>query len=205
MHDKPTSRILYMILFVVLPVFPLWGLELFVVPMAVWVLAAPRWHTPLAIAYATAGGIALMLSAHWLFRLLTRMRLSPGAQAEWRWSRRTPPENFRVQIANFLRLCGWHVVSSAIGGGGRVELIVRKDRWCVGLICIGPEQDAAGADDVLRLGTMRCEPPASHRAIVTTAAFNPEVQASVDQANVIRLRFNDLQRLEEAIGLKRLG
>jgi len=203
-QDKPTSRILY-ILFLVLPVFPLWGLELFVVPMAVWILAAPRWHTPLAITYATAAGVALILSAHRLLRLFVRMRMSPGAPAEWRWSRRTSPENFRIQIANFLRLCGWHVVSSAVGGGGRVELIVRKDRWCVSLICIGPEQDAARTDDVRRLGTMRCEPPASHTAIVTTAAFDPEVQASVDRANVIKLRFNDLPRLDEAIGLKGLG
>jgi hypothetical protein len=179
-------------MFMLLFLLPFGGLEL-LAPIFLWIMSAPRWHTLLACIY---GAFLVALLIFWI-RALRRERaehrLIAATHATWRWPRRASPEFYGVRLAMFLRLGGWRVESSSVTPRGRVELVVRKDRTCIVLLCVGPRQEQADADDFQHINLMRVQTRATHAAIVSAVPSNAP-------AHIMQFRFADLARLERAVG-----
>ncbi len=172
---------------------PFGGLEL-LAPVFLWIMSAPRWHMLLACIYGVFIVVCLIFWIRALRREQAEHRLIAATHATWRWSRRASPDFYRVRLAMFLRLGGWRVESSSVTPRGRVELVVRKDRTCMALLCVGPRQDPAGADDFEHISEVRRQTRGTHAAIVST-------MPSDAPASIMQLRFASLARLDQAVGL----
>jgi hypothetical protein len=181
---------------------PFWGLELIIIPALLWVILPSHWHPLLVLIYALCG---LLIVAIWLrgvMRDAAEAKANPATQASWRWPDRISSDKFRTQLSLFLQLRGWRVLSSTIGEGERVEMIAQKDRWCVALMCVGPQQPAASAKDLSRLDSLRRTAGASHVALITSEPRGSAMISSTAATNVLLLRFDDLARFDDALGLR---
>ncbi len=175
-------------------------LLLLLLPFFLWMLAAPRWHMLLAALY---GAVAMAIGAVWLRQLrrdLHHARGQTAAQAGWRWKKSATADQFRQRLEIFLRLQGWHVLRSEVGERARVEVTARKGRACIALLCVGPGQAAAGADDLRRARDLRGTTGATQAAIVSDAGPDPLVRVADDPA-IAQLRYADLARLDAAMGM----
>jgi hypothetical protein len=176
-------------------ILPFWGLEL-LAPVFLWIMSDPRWHPLLAMLYGACAFIVAVLWSRGVLRDLAEHRRHPVVRATWRWRRDNDAEQYRVRLDMFLRLRGWRVATSCVNQSGRVEIIARKDRYTVVLLCAGPGQSPPGQHDLARLATLRTEVRASHAALVSTRPFIPHAEE-----NVRLLRFTDLARIESAVGM----
>ena len=166
-----------------------------------WDNGDPRWHPYLAAGYGLFG-VALVLLAIWHFvRENAATRPSRVMREDCPWQPGTPAELYAAQAAVLLRAHGWRVISAAAGSRGRVEIVVRKDRWTVALLIVGPEQPSASADDLSRLEAMRREAGAGRRAVVSADGPRAKPARLLDSASLAHLRFEDLPQLEDALGL----
>jgi hypothetical protein len=185
-------------MFLLLLLLPLGGLELLVVPAMFWTMGPRAWHLPEAIAFvvlAVLGSIALTRR----FREGTaERRASLADQATWRWPAIMPADQFRLRLITFLQLRGWRVTSSIVNSRDRLEVVVRKDRCFLALLLVAPTQGAGDAADLERIAALRTEAGASHAAIVEAAPTS----ALANVAGVMRIRYEDLPVLDEAIGLQ---
>jgi hypothetical protein len=179
-------------MFMLLFLLPFGGLEI-LAPIFLWILSAPRWHPLLASIYGAFLVVLLIFWVRGLRREQAEHRLIAATHATWRWPRRASPEFFRVRLAMFLRLGGWRVDNSAVTERGRVKLVVRKDRNCIVLLCVGPRQDPADAEDFAYVNAMRVEVRATHAAIVGAVSSNAP-------ADILQFRFANLARLDQATG-----
>ena len=180
---------------------PLWGLELVIVPAVLWVVVPARWHLLLAVVYGLCG---LLIVGSWLRGVLqdaAETRANPAAQANWRWFERLPPDRFRAQLSMFLQLRGWRMLSTGVGERERVEMVAKKDRWSVVMVCVGPDQTAACGDDCNRLAAMQREAGAAFAVIVSSNPRGSAMINTVAATNVMPLGFEDLARFEHALGL----
>jgi hypothetical protein len=180
---------------------PFWGLELFIIPAVLWVIVPARWHLLLAIVFGLCG---MLIVGFWLRRVLreaAEARTNPAAHANWRWSEQLPPDRFRAQLSMFLQLRGWRMLSSGVGDRERVEMVAKKDRWSIVMVCVGPDQTAACGDDVNRVATMQREAGAAYAVIVSS---DPRASAAINTvaaAKVMKLGFDDLARFDNVLGL----
>jgi len=177
-----------------------WGFLLVLSPVMLW-YALPGWHTTLGIAYAA---IALVALAFWIRHILrerAEIRRNPAAAADWRWPAGTPPEMFRRKIELFLLMRGWRIESSRVAAGGRVELVTRMDRYTIALLFVNPVQPAGEAADVYHLHMLCDTARTPYAALVTTAACGPDALAAVRDPNILLLRYADVERLEDVVGI----
>ena len=166
-----------------------------------WNNGDPRWHPYLATGYGLFGVALAFLAVRHLARENAAIRPSRVMLEDCPWEPGTPAELYAGQAAVFLRAHGWRVTSAAAGLRDRVEVVVRKDRWTVALLVLGPDQAGVSSDDLGRLDAMRREAGAGRRAVVS--ADSPRAQSTrlLDPAGLAHLRFEDLPRLEDALGL----
>ena len=179
-------------MFMLFFMLPFGGLE-FLAPVFLWILA-PGWHTLLACIYTVVAAVLLFLWIRDLRRERAEHQLIAATHATWRWSPRATPDAYRVHLAMFLGLHGWRIDSSTVTPRGRVELLARKDRHLLVLICIGPQQDPADALDLQHAAAVRAQTRATHAAIVSRA---PIAAQSGSFASILQFRFADLTRLEQ--------
>lgn len=180
---------------------PFWGLELVIIPAVLWIVVPTRWHVVLGIVFGICG---LLIVGTWARRVLhdaAETRANPAEQANWRWIERLPPDRFRAQLSMFLQLRGWRMLSSAVGERERVEMVAKKDRWCVAMVCVGPSQLAACGDDFNRLAVMQHEAGAAYAVMVSSDPRGPAMIHIATATNVTPLGFDDLARFENALGL----
>jgi hypothetical protein len=170
-------------------------------PVLIWTAAPPGWHPALAVIYAT---VAIVTVAFWvraLRRTRANIRANAAASADWRWLPQTPGELFRRRIEIFLSMRGWHVGSSAVAGRDRVQLLVRKERWTILLLFVGPRPPAPDAEDVIALQALAADVRASFAALITADPCGQDVMRAVRRANVLLLRYPDVDRLDEVLSV----
>jgi hypothetical protein len=179
-------------MFMLFLMLPFWGLEI-VAPAILWILA-PGWHRLLTGTYAAIALVLLVVWVRDLRREYAEHRLIAATHATWRWSRRATPDAYRARLAMFLSLRGWHVDASSVTPRGRVELLARKDRRSVLLLCVGPRQEPADSLDLQHAADVRVQTRATYAAVVSRAPIAAE---SGPRSNVEQFRFSDLTRLEQ--------
>jgi methylglyoxal synthase len=96
---------------------------------------------------------------------------------------------------------GWRIESSRVAVGGRVELVARMDRCSIAVLFVNPGQPAGEAADVRHLHTMCDAARVPYAALVTTAACGADALAAVRNPNILLLRYADLERLEDVVGM----
>ncbi len=166
-----------------------------------WNNGDPSWHPYLGIGYVTFGLVVVALAIRHLVRDNAAIRPSRVMNEECRWQPGTSAVLYSAQAAVFLQAHGWRVVSAAEGEVDRVEIIVRKDRWTVALLALGPGQASLSANDLRRLEAMRREAGAGRRAIVSANSPRIKTKGLLDPTSLANVRFEDLPRLEDALGL----
>ena len=166
-----------------------------------WNNGDPSWHPYLATGYVLFGLVVVILAIRHLARENAAIRPSRVMNEECQWLAGTTAALYSAQAAVFLRAHGWRVIQSEAGAGDRVEVIIRKDRWTVALLVLGPGQASLTADDLSRLDTMRREAGAGRRAVVSADTPRSSSKALLDPGSLSHHRFEDLPRLEDALGL----
>ncbi len=187
-------------LWIVLAVFPLWGLEL---------PRCPRGPVdPCCSTLAPAAGSCLR--GRWC-RYSSCCR-APASSSVWSDARVGRTSRLAVVSAHVARnfpyptrqfpAFVWLAGSVNLDRRWRARRVDRQKGSMVrhSALC-GPQQDAASDEDVRRLETLRGELHVSHRAIVTAVAVGPEIHADLARAQAARLDFSDLPHLEEAVSL----
>ena len=166
-----------------------------------WNNVDPSWHPYLATGYGLFAAALLLLAIRHLVRENAAIRPSRVMDEDCPWPAGTSPAAYCTQIAGFLSAHGWRVVSATLGERERVEIIIRKDRWTIVLLVLGPGQTGLSAADTSRLDAMKREAGAARRAVV--AADHPTLKntGAPHGTSLASLRFEDLPRLEEALGL----
>jgi hypothetical protein len=177
---------------------PLGGLELLVIPAILWTMGPAAWHLPEAIVIVIVIALAVMALTRRYREGSAERRASLAEQATWRWPPTMPAEQFRLRLITFLQLHGWRIASSAVSDRSRLEVIARKDRCFLALLLVSPAQGAGDGADLERLSALRTTTGASHAAIVEAAPAS----ALATVAGVMRIRYEDLPTLDEAIGLQ---
>ncbi len=186
-------------LWLLLLCFPLWGLELAVVPIFIWMAGSPRWH-PYLIAWGVL--LAAILCVFASRRIAGDFAHDPASKPmrnRCAWTPGLTPEEFGTQLALFLRMRGWRIAAAGVGPTGRLELAAAKDRWSVALLCI-PQQDAGGPPDVERLAAFARERNAQQAGIVTGRKLRGHALSRAART-ITRLKYDDLSHLESAFGL----
>ena len=87
-----------------------------------------------------------------------------------------------------------------VNAAGRVEVMVRQDRCTLAMLCMGPSHSAPAATDIARLAAMKAEGGASHAVLV--CATPRGVGTAALPAGMMDIRYEDLARLDQAIGLQ---
>ena len=86
---------------------PLGGLEILVIPAAIWTVGPPSWHLPLAVFI----GLTIALACYVMMRRMQMGSAERSAnlagQAGWRWPPTMAPDQFRLRLATYLLLHGW--------------------------------------------------------------------------------------------------
>ncbi len=186
-----------MLLFPFLAVF--FGILLLFSPVMLWKMAAPRWHLTLAISYAIIALAGVGVWVRGFVRERAELARNPAASAHWRWPSRTNAEMFRRNITLFLSMRGWHVESSCLVSGTRVQVIAHKERCGIVLLFVGPLPPAATADDVRLLQAASNEARTVFAALVTTAPCGQEALAAIERPDLLLLRYADVTRLDEIV------
>jgi hypothetical protein len=188
-----------LLLFPVLFVFSV--LTLCFSPVLIWKTAPERWHPLLAVIYAAITVIVALFWLRALRRARAGIRANAAASADWRWLPRTPAELFRRRIEIFLSIRGWHIGSSAVSGRDRVQLLVQKERWTILLLFVGPRPPAPDAEDVNALQALADDVRASFAALITAEPCGQAAMRAVRRANVLLLRYADVDRLDEVLSV----
>jgi hypothetical protein len=186
-----------MLLFPFLALF--FGIVLLFSPVMLWKMAAPRWHRTLAISYAVIALAGLVVWVRRFVRERAELARNPAASAHWRWLPRTNPEMFRRNIVLYLSMRGWHIASSGLVAGDRVQVIANKERCSIVLLFVGPLQPGAGADDVRLLHAASNDAPTMLAALVTAVPCGQEALAAIQRPDLLLLRYADLARLDEIV------
>jgi hypothetical protein len=96
---------------------------------------------------------------------------------------------------------GWHIGHCAVVGRDRVQLLVQKERWTILLRFVGPRPPAADAEDVNALQTLADDVRASFAALITAEPCGQNAMRAVRRANVLLLRYADIDRLDEVLSV----
>jgi len=118
----------------------------------------------------------------------------------YRWLKRWDAVHFNRHFNSFLQVHGWRVLSAAVLGQDRVEFVAEKDRCVIALLCLRPGQGTASGD-LGHIEALRQSRKAARAALVTEAKPQPEEMHEAARHNVMRLQFEDLERLSEVFHL----
>ena len=175
------------------------GLILLTIPYVIWLSSSPKWHPFLAILYTV---IAVTIILRWVrqsFREAAEINANPAATADWKWPDHLQPEKFRTQIGIFLMRQGWRIQESKSDAAGWVTLLLSKDRWCVALLCTGPNTALTPAA-LAALETIQKGARVTHTAL---AMAQPQAfpAASGLKRSLARLTLRDFASFDEALGI----
>ena len=166
-----------------------------------WNNGDPAWHPYLGAGYGLLGMLAAALTIRHLMRENAAVRPSRVMNEACPWLPGTSAALYGAQAAAFFRAHGWRVASAAPGAPGRVEVVIRKDRWTVALLVLAPGGARLSADDLGRLEAVRREAGAGRKAVVSAGDGGVRPAGLLDPVSLTTLRFEDLPRLEDALGL----
>ena len=180
-------------------ILPFGGLELLIIPAAVWTLGPPAWHPYLAIMIAGVAVFSLVTLVRRFRDSAAESRGNTASEKTWRWPLGMPPASFAPRCAALLRQTGWRIGEPHVNDRGRVEIIARKDRTTLALLLAGPDQAAADDTDVARLIALRQDAGATQAVLVATERRVIAAPSVLD--GIRQIQFEDMARLEASLGL----
>jgi hypothetical protein len=174
---------------------PLYGFEILFGLFSIW-LVAPNWtHPLLGVGWALVVFLMIYRSVLYFRAEGIQRRGNLAELADGRWLAGLPPEAYRLRLYTSVQLQGWRTSSSMVNAQGRVEMVTRKDRTILALLCV-PPPEAADAADLDRLAVLRSQTGASQAALVTA-----EPPALALPERIIAVNYDDLNSLDDTFGM----